>query len=115
MKLLSALAAATLVIAPTTAQAFEFTLDLRRVNVNTDRGQQQISDWVEEVVVNFCGPIDMPQPLEMLKVRTKCQQDGRTQALESVIQALDRRQDNVVWRPVLAKQTGIYGPVLATR
>lgn len=103
MKLLSVAAtAAALTLAPLAAHAFEFTLDLRGVDPNTERGRQLIRNWIDETAVNYCGPVNMPQPLELISVRSSCQVEAKAMARAAVEEALERNQDRVRWAPVVA-------------
>ena len=103
MKLLalSALAAA-LSAAPMTALAQEFTLDLSKVDRNTPEGQERIAEWKLSVAESYCGPVDMPQPIDLANVRAKCQVDIKAQA-QARIDAAYARQETVVRYTVATK------------
>ena len=47
----------------------EFTLDLKKINPNTAEGQRAIENWKTEIALAYCGPIDMPQPLDLIEYR----------------------------------------------
>ena len=96
MKLLTAVAVvATLSAAPIVASADEFTLDLRKVDVNTRHGQLKAEAWISERAHELCGPVDMPQPLELREYRANCQANFHAAAWAAINRALARNETKV--------------------
>jgi UrcA family protein len=103
MKLLTAVAVvATLSATPIVASADEFTLDLRKVDVNTHHGQLKAEAWISERAHELCGPVDMPQPLELREYRANCQANFRAAAWAAIDRALARNETKVSANTALA-------------
>ena len=86
------LTAAAIGMAGFAAQADEFTLDLKKINPNTAEGQRAIENWKTEIALAYCGPIDMPQPLDLIEYRAKCQLATRADAQARFDAAYARRE-----------------------
>ncbi len=96
MKLLAAVAAvATLSAVPVIASADDTYLDLRRIDVNTHHGQLKAEAWISEHANEACGPVDMPQPLELRQIRANCQANYRAAAWAAINRALARNETHV--------------------
>jgi UrcA family protein len=83
-------AVATLSAAPFAAVADEFGLDLKYIDANSHHGQRKIANWIDEHAFEVCGPVDMPQPIDLLKYRRECQADFRSMAWSAVNRAIAR-------------------------
>jgi UrcA family protein len=103
MKMLLAVAAvATLSAAPVIASADEFTLDLRKIDVNTHHGQLKAEAWISERANEVCGPVDMPQPLDLREYRANCHANFRAAAWAAIDRALARNETKVSANTALA-------------
>jgi UrcA family protein len=72
-RILAAATALALAAAPLTASAQAVTVDLGRFNLTTQRGMDRAWAAISEAAFEYCGPIDMPQPLVLRSVRVTCQ------------------------------------------
>lgn len=96
MKFITAVAViATLSAAPLVASADELTLDLRKIDVNTHQGQLKAEAWIAERANEVCGPVDMPQPLDLVQYRQTCQANFRAAAWAAINRALARNETKV--------------------
>jgi UrcA family protein len=96
MKFIAAVAAvATLTAAPFAAQADELSLDLRKIDVNSHHGQVKIENWITARANEVCGPVDMPQPLDLVQYRVTCQASFRDAAWTAIHRAMDRGESKV--------------------
>jgi UrcA family protein len=86
------LTAAAIGFAGFAAQADEFSLDLSKINVNTAQGQRALEQWKTQVALAQCGPVDMPQPIDLADARAKCQIAVRIQAQALIDAALARQE-----------------------
>jgi len=86
---------AMLVAAPAAANADDLTLDLRRINVNSHHGQLKIEAWIGERADEACGPVEMPQPLDLRQYRQACQANFRAAAWAAVDRAVARNESKV--------------------
>ena len=66
------LAAGALAMAASAAVAEDFTLDLKKVDPHTAQGQAAVQAWESQVADAYCGPVDMPQPLDLVASRKSC-------------------------------------------
>ena len=93
MKLFAAVATiATLSAAPLVASAREFSLDLRKIDISSHHGQAKVEAWISENAELACGPVDMPQPLEMRDYRQACHANFRAAAWAAVDRAVARNE-----------------------
>lgn len=67
---LTALAVCTTALA---AHADEFTFNLKKHDPNTPKGQRAIEHWKTEVAEAYCGPLGMPEPIDLTNQRQTCQ------------------------------------------
>lgn len=96
MKLFAAVAAiATLSAVPLAAFADELSLDLRKIDVNTRHGQLKAEAWISERANEVCGPVDMPQPLDLVQYRQTCQANFRAAAWAAIDRAIARNETKV--------------------
>lgn len=95
------LTAASICAAGFAAHADEFTLDLTKINPHTEKGQQAIRIWKTQVADAYCGPVDMPQPLDLMDYRISCQQAAKADA-QARIDAAFARQEAALRHRVVA-------------
>jgi UrcA family protein len=96
MKLLLAVAAAaTLSAAPLVASADDLTLNLRKLDLNTRHGQLKAEAWISERANEVCGPVDMPQPLDLVQYRQTCHANFRAAAWAAIDRAIARNESKV--------------------
>ena len=101
--LIAALAASALGCAGFAAHADEFTLDLKRIDPATAKGQAAMALWKTQVADAYCGPVQMPQPLDLAEQRAKCQVAVKADAQARIDAALARQQAALKYR-VLASR-----------
>ena len=94
-KFAAILAVATMSAAPIAASADTFGLDLKRIDPNSHHGQMKIESWIAEHADEVCGPVDMPQPLDLIQYRRECQADFRAKAWAAVNRAIARNERRV--------------------
>ena len=100
---IAALAASALGLAGFAAHADEFTLDLKKVDPATPKGQAAINLWKAQVADAYCGPVEMLQPLDLADQRAKCQAAIKAQAQSRIDAAAAHTQAALTYR-VLASR-----------
>jgi UrcA family protein len=72
-RILAAATALALAAAPLTASAQAVTVDLSRFDLTTQYGTDRAWAAISEAAFDYCGPVEMPQPLVLRSVRISCQ------------------------------------------
>jgi UrcA family protein len=72
-RILAAATALALAAAPLTASAQAVTIDLGRFDLSTQRGIDRAWAAISDAAYEYCGPIEMPQPLVLRSARITCQ------------------------------------------
>lgn len=82
MKLLTIAALAAAVAgAPLLAHAQTFRLDLTRAELLSTGGDRAVELWANDVADQVCGREDIPQPLELYKIRKSCRAEMIAKAI----------------------------------
>jgi UrcA family protein len=55
------------------AHADEFTFDLKKHDPATAAGQKAIAHWKNQVAEAYCGPLGLPEPIDLTDQRASCQ------------------------------------------
>jgi UrcA family protein len=87
---------------PQCSHAETYRLDLRYIRPDLPMGQQQLEQWKQQVAIAYCGPVDMPQPLDLSIARKRCQEDVRADAQAQIDAAFARRETRLHY--VLARR-----------
>jgi UrcA family protein len=82
--LAAAAAALALAAAPLTASAQAVRVDLSRFDLTTQSGTDRAWAAITEAAYEYCGPIEMPQPLVLRSVRVTCHAGVMSQGARAI-------------------------------